>query len=78
MDGVGLSTVWGVFDVNNQLFCFVHVQLQVVISAPLCEVRNGDLIGCNGYCHWVDPENGNVIRALKYVVMGEGLVQSLV
>ena len=34
----GFSLVWGQFD---------ELILEIVVSAPLCEVRNVVLIGCN-------------------------------
>ncbi len=47
MDDKWFRTVWGVWCPNDQLVCFVHVWLQVVISAPLFEEGHRGLLGCN-------------------------------
>lgn len=59
----------GDWTADDQYFCFDHVQLEVVPSAPLCEVRNGVLIGYN----IENSKSSSVIREfeIQYVVMGE-------
>ena len=59
---------------TDQFFCFVHIQLQIVASAPLNEMRDGVLEVCNRV---IVMRIAVSSEYLKYVMLvAKGLIQS--
>ncbi len=60
---MGFSRGSGVLETSS--FVFFCNEMDIIVRAPLCEMRNGLVIGCDGVIVTEEVQNSSVIRIFE-------------